>query len=267
MAGSEDDITVWTVMRRPLACVLGLAVLLYVSFCVYLYLDQRNLLYFPEATHTDATDTNFLLARGQVQLKGWVFNGEQPDALLYFGGNAENLGAERNSIKAMFPARAIYLVPYRGYGPNDGEPTEKTLFSDAVALFDDVHAHHAKIAVVGRSLGSGVASYLASQRPVEKLVLVTPFDSLAGVAQSHYPMAPVGWLLKDRYDSLRYLKNFTGPILIIRAEDDEVVPQESTDRLIAGLPKKPSVIMIKNAGHNSVSDDPAYAGALSSFVH
>jgi uncharacterized protein len=260
------DITAWTIIRRWLAWAVLSALLLYVSACVYLYFDQRNLIYFPEFTHAGATDPDFSLSRDHLELKGWVFHATRPDALLYFGGNGENLGSERKDIAAMFPERAVYLLPYRGYGANAGEPGESALFADALALFDEVHRTHARIAVVGRSLGSGVASYLASRRPVEKLALVTPFDSLVTAARFHYPLFPVGWLLKDRYESAYYLRDYRRPVLILRASDDRVVPAASTEKLIEALPVKPLVVTLKDTGHNSISDDPAYAEILERFV-
>jgi pimeloyl-ACP methyl ester carboxylesterase len=260
------DVKAWTIVRRWLVRALFIALLVYASACVYLYVDQRNLLYFPEATRADATHFNFSLSSGHLELKGWEFHAGQPDALLYFGGNGENLGIERNDIAAMFPKRAVYLLPYRGYGANGGEPSQRALFADALALFDKVHRTHVRIAVVGRSLGSGVASYLASRKPVQKLALVTPFDSLVAAARFHYPLFPVGWLLKDRYESARYLRKYRKPILILRAGDDQVVPAASTARLIAALPVKPLVVTLRNTGHNSISDDPVYAKALARFM-
>ena len=106
--------------------------------------------------------------------------------------------------------------------------------ADALAIFDHAKGRHpeGEITVIGRSLGSGVASYVAAERPVSKLVLVTPFDSLAAVAAGHYPWLPVDWLLQDRYDAGRHLADFTGPLLVIRAGNDRVVPPARTDALV-----------------------------------
>jgi pimeloyl-ACP methyl ester carboxylesterase len=166
----------------------------------------------------------------------------------------------------MYPNRTVYLVAYRGYGASDGTPSERALFSDALALFDLARKRHVSVAVVGRSLGSGVASYLASMRPVERLGLVTPFDSLEHVAHSHYPIFPTGWMLKDRYDSVRYIARYRGPILVLRAGHDEVVPPADTDLLIAAMPVKPIVKQFPGADHNSIGDEDGYERALSEFM-
>ncbi len=258
--------TVTRIVVRFLGRAALIVLFLYMGFCAYLYFDQRHLIYFPEYART-SDDTNFSLRNGNVVLRGWALNPAKANALLYFGGNAEDVGAERSTLAAMFSDRAVFLLPYRGYGPNAGEPDETANLSDALALYDYVHSSHARIAAVGRSLGSGVASYLASRRPVEKLALITPFDSLTGAAQVQYPVIPVSLLLKDRYESAHYLRRYPGPILILRAGHDAVVPLASTDRLINALTSKPQVITFPEAGHNSISDAPAYAKSLSQFIH
>jgi hypothetical protein len=243
-----------------------LLLLLYTAAFSLLYIEQRQLLYFPAATRVAVGDTHFALRNEGVVLRGWIENPGQQRALLYFGGNGESLGSERAEFAAMFPHRTVYLLAYRGYGASDGEPAEQSLFSDALTLFDRVRARHVAVAVVGRSLGSGVASYLASKRPVERLALVTPFDSIVNVAYAHYPYFPVPWLLKDRYESTRYIPRYHGPILVLCAGRDDVVPPADTDRLLAEISASHAVLAFPSAGHNSISDDPGYAPTLSEFM-
>jgi len=240
--------------------------LTYVGACAFLYFDQRNLLYFPGSTHVAANDTNFALRTDGLVLRGWKLNAGNPRALIYFGGNAEALGQERDELGALFPNRTVYLLAYRGYGASDGTPDERALFADAIALFDSIRSQHTSIAVVGRSLGSGVGCYLASQRPVERLALITPFASLVDVASAHYPQFPVAWLIRDRYESARYIQQYRGPILVLRAGRDQVVPPADTDRLLAAMRTAHAVAAFPAAGHNSISEDPGYASALSSFM-
>jgi alpha-beta hydrolase superfamily lysophospholipase len=143
-------------------------------------------------------------------LRGWVVNRDQPDPILYFGGNAERIEANREDFARMFPGRSVYLVAYRGYGASTGEPGEAALVPDALAVFDEVQRRHPgqRIAVIGRSLGSGIASQVAGQRPVARLALITPFDSMIGAAKTHYPIFPVDWLLDERYESAKALRGF-----------------------------------------------------------
>lgn len=255
-------------LAKSLLVLFALLLLGYAGPCALLYFKQRDLIYHPATTTVPASATDFKFVREGVTLRGWRLNPRKHRALIYFGGNAERLEASREEFARLFPDRTIYLLSYRGYGASDGQPSESALLGDALALYDEVRARHphAPIAVVGRSLGSGVASYLASQRPVERLALVTPFDSLAEVAQAHYPVFPVRLLMRDRYRSTEYLPRYAGPLLVLRGGRDEVIPPANTDRLLAVLARKPQVIDFPHAGHNDISQDPAYAEALREFL-
>ncbi|WP_454831057.1 alpha/beta hydrolase [Pseudoxanthomonas wuyuanensis] len=255
-------------MSRILLVIALLVVLAYGALCAVLYWQQRALIYFPRDTRVAPEQTNFSLSRDGTTLRGWLVHPGKADAILYFGGNGESVEGYRETFAEWFPDASVYLLAYRGYGASDGQPGETALFGDALALYDTVRQRHpgGSIAVIGRSLGSGVASYLASQRPLSRLVLVTPFDSLASVAQAHYPVFPVRWLLHDRYESLRYLPRHQGKLLVMRAGRDEVVPAANTDRLLAGLPGPAQVLEIPEADHNDLSRFPAYREALVGFL-
>lgn len=249
-----------------IACVLVVAG--YVAVCAWFQVRQRSLMYYPQATGVARTETDFALDRGDAVLRGWALDAGAPAPILYFGGNAEDIGRNRAAFAQWFPRRSVYLLAYRGYGASDGQPSQDALFADALALFDAVQARHPgqPVAVIGRSLGSGVASYLASQRPVARLVLVTPFDSMTAVGRAHFPWLPVGLLLKDRYDATRYLPSHGGPLLVLRAGRDTVVPPANTDHLLAALAQRPQVVMIADADHDSIGSDPRYRASLIGFL-
>jgi uncharacterized protein len=248
--------------------LIGFALIAYLGICAWMYFRQRHLLYFPQETRVDARNTDFVVEHDGITLRGWATNPGRDNAILYFGGNAERIEQTRDEFLRWLPATSVYLLPYRGYGANDGKPTEKALFADALALYDEVQTrYHAKsISVIGRSLGSAIASYVASKRTVTRLVLVTPFDSGISLALAYYPWLPVSWLMQDRYESTTYLRNYNGPTLIIRAGKDEVIPARNTNRLVAALPIHPQVLDIPEATHNTVSDFPAYGEMLSRFL-
>lgn len=250
------------------ATLLAGLVLAWLALCLFLFLVQRKLIYFPEFTRTESGGTDYVLDRDGTVLRGWVVNPDKASAILYFGGNADRIQVHREAFARWFPERTVYLVAYRGYGASDGVPTGEALLADAVALFDDVQARHPgqPVSVIGRSLGSGIASYLASRRAVDRLALVTPFDSLAGVAALHYPWLPARWLIRDRYPSDQWLQTHAGTVLVIRARDDTIVPPASTDALVAALPRPATVVEIANAGHNDIDADPRFGQALSDFM-
>lgn len=248
--------------------LLALLALAYAGICALMYFKQRDMMYYPQFTRVERAQTDFSIEREAVVLRGWVANPGKPDAIVYFGGNGESVQNNREDFARWFPDRSIYLVAYRGYGASDGRPSERAIFDDALAVFDRAQSNHPgrSVSVVGRSLGSGVAAYVASKRPVDRLVLVTPFDSLADVGQAHYRWLPVRWLATDRYDSVANLAGYERPILVVRAGRDEVIPAANTARLIASLRKPPQTVVLADAGHNDLSDDPAYGEALAAFL-
>ena len=254
--------------RRMVVWLPGLAICAYLAICVLLYLQQRRLIYYPQFTRVAPAQTDFAFQRSDAVLRGWVVNAGRQDAVLYLGGNAEAVEANRGVFARWLPSRTVYLVAHRGYGASDGEPSEAALLADALAVYDDIARRHpdGDVAVIGRSLGSGVATYVASERRIKHLILVTPFDSLAAVAQSHYPAFPVGLLLKDRYDSVAKLPRYDGRLLVLRAGRDAVVPPSHTDRLLASFKGRAQVVDFPRASHDDLSSDPAYWPAIRDFL-
>lgn len=251
---------------RGMRGLLLMLLLAYGGMCAWLYAAQDELLYFPTAeVHSARAETLQLRNDGET-LKVWKV-GEGSHALIYFGGNAENVAYNIPAFADMLPDTAVYLHNYRGYGGSSGVPDEAAFYSDAALLFDEIRGQHDSISVVGRSLGSGVASWLAAERPVARLVLVTPFDSVASVAQRAYPFAPVGLLLRDKFVSVDYVSRIEAPVLVLAAEDDGIVPRSNTMALVDRFPpQQVRLRTIDGTTHNSISRSPDYASALREFL-
>lgn len=200
-------------------------------------------------------------------LRGWVVNPDRDRVLLYFGGNGERLDPWQEVMARRFPRHTTYLMAYRGYGASEGRPSQPALTADAVALVDHVRVRHpgAPVDVIGRSLGSGVAVQVASQRSLAHLVLVTPFDSLLATAVDLVPLAPVASLVEDHWDSAALAPDLDAPVLVVRAGRDAVVRPERTDRLVDAL-AAPTVQSYPHAGHDDVSDDPGYWPGIAAFL-
>jgi pimeloyl-ACP methyl ester carboxylesterase len=244
-----------------------LALLGYLGVGTFFYFTQNALLYYPQYTRDHADNPDFSLRRDDgVVLRGWVMNPGHARAVIYFGGNGDAVQAMRQDYARIAPDRTVYLVGYRGYSASDGTPGEQAIFGDALALYDRVQADHQSVAAIGRSLGSGVALYLASQRSLERLVLVTPYDSIARVAQSHFPIFPAGLLMRDRYESWRYAPQVHCPVLVVQAMDDGVIGAPRTAALVAALSPPPTVVRLTGQDHNSVVAAPEYASALTEFL-
>ena len=239
------------------------AALVYVGLCAALFLMQRSMIYFPQPRDPGETSATLPLSVDGAELVVSVREHDGPDAIVYFGGNGEDVTYNLPSFSAAFPGHALYLMNYRGYGGSSGSPSETALQQDAVALFDLVHARHANVVVMGRSLGSGVAIRLASQRPAAGLVLITPYSSIAELGARQLPIFPVRWLLQDKYESWRYAAAIKVPTTFVVAEHDEIIPRWSSDDLFARFnPGIASVQIIPDAGHNNLSATPRYVQAL-----
>ncbi|WP_253482832.1 alpha/beta hydrolase [Pseudomonas fluorescens] len=246
-------------MSRTLMSLVVLIVAVYLLLCTALFFFQRSLIYFPQPAAVASADSRLKLSMADTEV--WVSTRERtgPRALIYFGGNAEDVSRNLPEFAEAFPDYALYLLHYRGFGGSGGSPSEEAIAEDALALFDQVAVSHPQIAVVGRSLGSGVAVRLASQRPVQQLILVTPYNSLEEIAAKQYPWVPVQWLLKDRFESGKYAAHIRVPTLLLAASDDEVIARDSTQRLLENFPKDVAVLkVVPESGHNSISDRPQY---------
>ncbi|MCW8329199.1 lysophospholipase [Photobacterium sp. SDRW27] len=246
-------------MKNILLAILLFYMLFSLTFCAL----QRKLLYFPQPASDIYGEANIHFDINGELLNGWVLNEGQAKALIYYGGNAENIEANIPFFEAVLPAYTVYLIPYRGYGDNAGVPTEQALYSDAVHIFQQIKARHESISLMGRSLGSGIATYVAANRKVDKLVLVTPFDSIENVAKDIYWMLPVSLFIKDKFRSAEHVKDITAKTYIFVAENDQVIPRARTERLIALFNEQlVEVIVVSGAGHNTISQYSTYVDGI-----
>ncbi|MES2783859.1 MAG: alpha/beta hydrolase [Pseudomonadota bacterium] len=245
-------------MRLVLGALLLVAGL-YLAACAALFFAQRSLIYFPQPASFGTAANRITLATDGAQVQITTRPRDGTKALIYFGGNAEDVSASLTPIAAAFPDRSVFLMHYRGYGGSTGSPSEQALHADARALFDLASVSHKDIVVIGRSLGSGVAVQLAADRPVSRLVLVTPFDSVAAIAASQFPYMPVGLLLRDRFDSAGVAGKVKAPTLVVAAEHDEVIPRSSAQRLLTQFaPGVANLQVVPGTGHNTIQDAPIY---------
>ena len=251
-----------------LLSTLKIGVLVYLGFGLYLYLAQRSFMYFPVAErHVPDATVEYLQNDGE-SIKLWVIGSGSGRAVIYFGGNAEDVYHNADEFRETLPGHTAYLVNYRGSGGSSGSPTQANLFSDALRVYDELRQRHSQVAVIGRSLGSGIATYLASERDVHRLILVTPLDSALALAKAMYPVYPVSLLLKDRYESVSYAPMVNAPTLIVVAEHDRIVPRKHSTRLAEAFrPELVEQVVVADAGHNGLSGHQQYWAAFERFLN
>src|SRR5438067_13792055 len=160
-------------------------------------------------------------------------------AVVYFGGRSEEVSWVVRDAAKLFPGMAVLAVNYRGYGESQGEPAEIFMVEDGCMLFDwmasRAHVDPRRIAVVGRSLGSGVAVQVAKQRPAHSVVLITPYDSILALAKRKFRVMPIEYMLRHRFESIKFAPALKAPTYVLRATSDDVVPHSHTDQLVAKL--------------------------------
>ena len=240
--------------------------LAYLAFGALLFSYQRDFLYSPApAIAHKYTEIDF--SNEGETLKMVVLNRGKSSAILYFGGNSESVEHNIDDFLRAFPNVSVYLPKYRGYGGSTGKPTEAGLYSDALFVYDQLKSKHKNISVIGRSLGSAVATFVASKRAVEKLVLITPFDSIKNIAQASYPIYPMSLMLKDKYDSAARAGSIKAKTLLLVAENDRLITRSYSDRLLEAFSESVArQVVIKNTGHNSISMGDNYFLVLSEFL-
>ena len=241
--------------------------LIYLALCLILFLLQRQFLYFPRPSTLVQGTEPISFSVNNEKLSGWLVNKGQSKALIYYGGNAEQIEHNTDFFRTHLADYSVFLIPYRGYGENSGSPTEQGLYEDALFVFDKLVGEYNGITLMGRSLGTGVATYVATQRKVEKLVLITPYDSIVNVAKETYWMFPVSWLLKDKFLSAERAAQINSPTLVLIAEHDRVISRNRSEQLKRRI--KASLLstqVITNAGHNDISDFQQYSRSIKDFL-
>jgi len=254
--------------------VLALLLLAFVTLCAAAYLFQDQLLFHPQPltpeyrTRMAAWATH--LENDGVRLQGWYAPADDPTAplLVYYGGNAEEVSWNLPALREL--GVSVLLFNYRGYGDSTGTPSEAALKGDALTLLDrwlqTTNRRADEVILMGRSLGSGVATYIASLRPVRGVILVTPYDSLVSVGRLHYPWLPVDRLMRNRFESITLAPALAMPLLNLLAQNDRVVPAPLGRRLGAAWRGPVSEISIAGADHISLTSTAEYRQALHRFV-
>ena len=239
----------------------------YIAICFLLFIFQRQMIYLPTSEVSVPGVAHTVLDTGEVHIKVWTLNPGKEKALIYFGGNAENVAYNIDDFVTLFADRTVYLVNYRGYGGSSGSPHEEGLYNDALFVYDHFLEQHTALSVMGRSIGGAVAIYLASKRDVEKLILVTPFDSAVSVAKKHYWFFPMDLILKEQLDSVARAAMITTDTLIIVAGNDRIIPNDNIHNLTEAFTKtRVEIATLSDTGHNTVHIHPDYRKIIAAFI-
>jgi hypothetical protein len=259
--------------KKILFRTLKLLLIFYVIICILLYFFQERLIFFPKILSkeyrfsfpqpfeelaiktTDGKLLNGLLFPAE-QLKGLVF---------YLHGNAGALDAWGEVAKRYTDlGYDVFMLDYRGFGKSEGTIKNQTQF------FDDIQAayHQMKnrykedsIVILGYSIGTGPAAYLASVNHPKMLVLQAPYFSLADMMRHYYRVIPT-FLLKYKFKTNEYIKSCKMPVVIFHGDQDEVIYYGSSLKLKTAMKNSDTLITLYGQGHNGITDNPQYIGAI-----
>ena len=240
------------IFSRSFRRLLLALVIFYVGACGLVFIFQRHLIYLPVVRTVAAVDQ---LARAAGMERWTNFSGQciglkrtcthQPSAgsvLMLYGNASSAVGCSvyADVIQSVAPLD-FYVVEYPGYEDRLNAPTRASLMAAAQEAFQSLDLHR-PVYLVGESLGTGLASFLAGEFPEKTsgIILLSPYHRLAEVAQSHYPWLPARWLLQDDFWPEKYLRNYHGRVAMMIDGQDEVVPAAFGQRLFDGYagPKK-----------------------------
>lgn len=253
-------------MKRTLYYLLRGTIFVYFGVCAGMYLIQKHLLYFPTViasadAEEHAARMGFQAMRGSGgELLAWRRIGADcATEFLVAHGNGGMALDRAYLIRGLldvpgYADACVTLVEYPGYGPAPGEPGIEAMVERAIKVYDLLAQHGRSLVLVGESLGTGVVSALAAQRSAAGVLLITPYDDLASVAQTHYPLLPVRWLMRENLTPAETLPLFRGPVALIVAGDDRVIPPIHAQRLAQALPRA-LVHIVDGADHMDAYDD------------
>jgi len=250
---------------------------LYVMIGSALYFFQEKLLFFPTTLGQDYPyqfnhkfEELFLKTDENTTINALHFKVENPKGvLLYFHGNAGDLS--RWGIIAEYFVDLQYnvlIMDYRTYGKSSGKLSEQAIYNDAQYCYDYLLKHYSEneITLYGRSLGTGIASFVASKNKPKQLILETPYYSILDVAEHRFPMFPLKQLLKYHFPTHQFLPKAKCPITIIHGNDDSVVPYSSGKKLLELNIETLKFITVEGGDHNNLIEFEAYHKTIKTIL-
>jgi uncharacterized protein len=267
--------------KKMAAGITGLASFLWLTLTAAVAANQRRLVFNPcikpevESPRSSGHRTRPIVLRAKdgTRLCGWLLTplvpGPRP-AVMYFGGRSEEVSWVARDAGKLFPGMTVLAMNYRGYGQSHGVPAEIHMIEDGCTLFDWLAAlgqvDAARIALVGRSLGSGVAVQVAMERPAHSVVLITPYDSILAIAKRRFRAMPIHYLLRHRFESIKYAPSLKAPTYVLRAAEDDVVPHSHTDQLVGKLGTLVADDTVPGSDHMNIPYLEATQALIASFL-
>lgn len=243
---------------RNIAILLsGALLIVYVAVFALLLFYQRSLLFFGgryEAAIDPAYQAVTIKEPDGVTLKLWeALDRPHAPVVVFFYGNAGTLSDFAGIGETLNnEGYSIVLSSYRGYDGNPGQPTEDGLMNDARSILKSLPPGHGPIILWGQSLGSGIAARMASEGRANALILQSPYTSVVDVAARRFPIYPVRWVMRDRFNTFALVPKIIMPVLIMHGMKDDVVPFDMGETLSHRFGTEAKFVAIPGRGHNDL---------------
>lgn len=266
--------------KRRIKNALKIIVLLYVVGGVALWYLQETIFFHPKKIRPGEA-FHFNMAHEEVNLpvdasstlnfvKFFpVDSASTKGIVLYFHGNRENINRYA-SASAMFTKHGyeVWMPDYPGFGKTTGKFNEERLYDDAHTIYKLAAKRFTadQTIIYGRSLGTGVATELASSQPCKRLILETPYYSMPELAGAHFPMYPVHFLVRYQFPLYEYVQTLKVPVTIFHGTNDAVIPYKHSSRLKPLLKTEDEFITIEHGGHNDLKNYPLFQQKLDSLI-
>lgn len=257
-------------MTRRNLRALGIFLLFYVGFGVFLVFSQEKIVYQPAVQ--DFTACTAFSAAEKVESEGTRMYvnviPKQPVVVLYHGNAGSACDRYFYAEQFSLAGYGYVVVEYAGYSNDSRIPSHKLLKQDVrnvIAYLEERGT--TPVYVVGESIGTGLASYHASLEPPERLLLISPFTDLQAVAAERFWFYPTSLLVDNAFDNTQALSNYDGETMIIHGTSDTIIPYQLGEALFASLAEKKEFVTIGGAGHNNLFTYPAMYQALQLFLN
>lgn len=231
---------------------------------------ERRITMTPERFGLDYEDL-WLTAADGARINAWFVRADEPIGhVLYAHGNGGNIG-DRSPVLALLAAAGLDVLTfdYRGYGRSPGRPNERGMYLDARAarraLLERRGVDPERVVYLGKSLGGGVMTELATAHPPAAMILMSTFTGLRDAAHTIYPFLPTR-LVPDAFPSLRRIRTLRVPLFVMHGDADELLPVEMGRRLHAAAPGPKRLLIYPGAGHNTLISIPGWSPTVAGWV-
>jgi len=266
--------------KRKIVRWVTVIVFIYASAGIALYYLQEKFLFHPDPLSKDFEfkfklpfrEVNIpMSARDTVNMiQFYPANAVAKGVVLYFHGNLGNvIRYEKYANNFLKNGYEVWMPDYPGYGKTTGKLTEENMYRQAREVYNLAHSKFSadRIFVYGKSLGSGVAAFIAAKKDCNTLILETPYYSIPDLFSTYAPIYPTGRMSHFKFAVGEYVKNIKEPVIIFHGTADKTIPYRSAAKLKKVLKPGDEFISIKNAGHNNLNVFPIFQQKIDSVLN